>query len=358
MYGRAKTWTCQSLAKDVCKEQMPRCKFQSEMSEAVKAFLQKKITEQRHSEVGVYLQMEDWDEDDTSKLCWNVNSSNFAFYSSSFEWWVHLHGTIVLDIFFISPNSRPLPTFLPFPHGTRRRTQAWGPTPPVPSRDARRRPCTAELLQGARRTSVRIIRTRSPPCPTWRTSCGSRESWLRRGWGLSWREVVTFLEEVFQGHIFCVAKAWGLDSFFSISQYWLDCFLGRNTLLGLPSTFHSCNWQNENMACQIFRVNSCKWMQMRPIAYIGACWMKVWHLRHLRDARRRPCTAEFLQGAKRTSVRITRTRSAPWTTWRCFCSSRESWLRRGWGLWGERWPFWTFHQGIRPDVFLFLQLLD
>ena len=64
MYGRAKTWTCQSLAKDVCKEQMPRCKFQSEMSEAVKAFLQK-ITEQMHSEVGVYLQMEDWDAHDT-----------------------------------------------------------------------------------------------------------------------------------------------------------------------------------------------------------------------------------------------------------------------------------------------------
>ena len=41
MYGSAKTWTCQSLAKDVCKEHMPRCKFQSEMSEAVKAFLQK-----------------------------------------------------------------------------------------------------------------------------------------------------------------------------------------------------------------------------------------------------------------------------------------------------------------------------
>ena len=64
MYGRAKTWTCQSLAKDVCKEQMPRCKFQSEMSEAVKAFLQKKITEQMHPEVGVYLQMEDWNDDD------------------------------------------------------------------------------------------------------------------------------------------------------------------------------------------------------------------------------------------------------------------------------------------------------
>ena len=29
-------WKCQSLANDVCKEQMPHCKFQSEMSEAVK----------------------------------------------------------------------------------------------------------------------------------------------------------------------------------------------------------------------------------------------------------------------------------------------------------------------------------
>ena len=56
MYGHAKTWTCQSLAKDVCKEQMPRCKFQSEMFEAVKAFLQKN-TEQMHPEVGVYLQI-------------------------------------------------------------------------------------------------------------------------------------------------------------------------------------------------------------------------------------------------------------------------------------------------------------
>ena len=41
---------------------MPRCKFQSEVF--VKAFLQK-LTEQMHPEVGVYLQMEDWDEDDT-----------------------------------------------------------------------------------------------------------------------------------------------------------------------------------------------------------------------------------------------------------------------------------------------------
>ena len=93
--------SCQSLAKDVCKEQMPRCKFQSEMSEAVKAFLQKKITEQRHSEVGVYLQMEDWDEDDTHPnyvemstrrtLCFILQVVNYVciymvqFYLTSFS---------------------------------------------------------------------------------------------------------------------------------------------------------------------------------------------------------------------------------------------------------------------------------
>ena len=57
----------------------------------------------------------------TSKLCWNVNSSNFAFDSSSFESALNyvciLHGTIVFDIFFINPNTKPLFIFLPFPHG-------------------------------------------------------------------------------------------------------------------------------------------------------------------------------------------------------------------------------------------------
>ena len=79
MYGRAKTWTCQSLAKDVCKEQMPRCKFQSEVSEAVKAFLQKN-TEQMHPEVGIYLQMEAWNEDDSHpKFVEHVKPSTFVF---------------------------------------------------------------------------------------------------------------------------------------------------------------------------------------------------------------------------------------------------------------------------------------
>ena len=45
--------------------------------------------------------------------------------------------TTVLDIFFINPNTKPLFTFLPSPHGTRRRIQAWGPTTgAIPRRQA------------------------------------------------------------------------------------------------------------------------------------------------------------------------------------------------------------------------------
>ena len=51
----------------------------------------------------------------------HVNSSTFAFYSSSCESALNyvciLHGTIVFDIFFINPNTKPLFIFLPFPHG-------------------------------------------------------------------------------------------------------------------------------------------------------------------------------------------------------------------------------------------------
>jgi hypothetical protein len=45
---------------------------------------------------------------------------------------------MVLDIFFISPNSRPLLTFLPFPHGTNRQIQACRPhtTGAIPRRQA------------------------------------------------------------------------------------------------------------------------------------------------------------------------------------------------------------------------------
>ena len=91
-------------------------------------------------------------------------------------------------------------SFPTWSHSTHRRIQALGPTPPTPSSQvARRRPCTAELWQGTKRTSVRI--TRWPPWTTWRAFWKSRGSWLRPGWGLpgerwpSWR---TF----HQGHFF------------------------------------------------------------------------------------------------------------------------------------------------------------
>ena len=52
----------------------------------------------------------------TSKLCWNLNSSNFAFYSSSFELCVHLHlhGIIVLDIFSSIQTQGRCSPFFPF----------------------------------------------------------------------------------------------------------------------------------------------------------------------------------------------------------------------------------------------------
>ena len=209
--------------------------------------------------------------------------------------------------------------------------------------DARRRPSTAELLQGAKRTSVRITQGRSTPWTAWRCSCGSRGSWLRLGWGL-WMERGDLPGGGFSGAYFFLwprPEAWIL-SFRFPNIGWI-AVLGVIHCWDLHPHFivvigKMKIWQN----CQIFRVNSCKWMQMRPIAYIGACWMKVWHLRHLWDARRRPSTAELLQGTKRTSVRITHGRSPPWTSWRCSCGSRGSWLRPGGGLWGERWPFWMF----------------
>ena len=115
---------------------MPRCKFQSEMSEAVKAFLQK-ITEQMHPEVGVYLQTEDWNDDDAHPNYVEM-STRRTLRLILHELCVHLHAIILLDIFFINPNSRPLPTFLPFPHGTRRRIQACRPhtTGAIPRRQA------------------------------------------------------------------------------------------------------------------------------------------------------------------------------------------------------------------------------
>ena len=128
MYGRAKTWTCQSLAKDVCKEQMPRCKFQSEMSEAVKAFLQKKTQNRCTLRLEFICIWKDWNDDDAHPNYVEMSTRRtLRFILQVLNYVCILHGTIVLDIFFISPNSRPLTSFLPFPHGTHRRIQACRP---------------------------------------------------------------------------------------------------------------------------------------------------------------------------------------------------------------------------------------
>ena len=92
-----------------------------------------------HPEVGVYLQMEDWNDDDAHPNYVEMSTRRTLRLSLQVLNYVCiLHGTIVLDIFSISPNSRPLPTFLPFPHGTRRRIQACRPhtTGAIPRRQA------------------------------------------------------------------------------------------------------------------------------------------------------------------------------------------------------------------------------
>ena len=80
--------------------------------------------------------------------------------------------TTVFDIFSINPNTRPLFTFLPSPHGTRRRIQACGPNHGRHPKAARRRSCTADVLQGAKCTTWRQSSTHAhAPWTTSRSSC-------------------------------------------------------------------------------------------------------------------------------------------------------------------------------------------
>ena len=131
---------------------MPRCKFQSEMSEAVKAFLQK-ITEQMHPEVGVYLQTEDWNDDDAHTNYVEMSTRRTLRFilqalriMCAFTWY-----NLYLTSFSSIQTQGRCPPFFPFHMVLAGRSRPAGPTPPVPSRDARRRPCTAELLQGGKR---------------------------------------------------------------------------------------------------------------------------------------------------------------------------------------------------------------
>ena len=129
MYGRAKIWTCQSLAKDVCKEQMPRCKFQSEMSEAVKAFLQK-ITEQMHPEVGVYLQTEDWNDDDAHPNYVEMSTRRTLRFILQILTCVCIYMVQLYLTSFHQSKHKAIVHLSSFPtwsHSTHRRIQAWAP---------------------------------------------------------------------------------------------------------------------------------------------------------------------------------------------------------------------------------------
>ena len=172
----------------------------------------------------------------TSKSCWNVNSSNFAFYSSSFELSVHFYMVqLYLTSFSSVQTQGRCPPFFPFHtvlaggswpgaphHRCHPETPGGGPAPPSSCR----------VGSAPRCESPGHAHLHDQPCSAsagaGKAGWGGAEVFREERWWPSWRKF-------FRGIFFSVAKAWGLDSFFSISQYWLDCFLGRNTLLGPPS---------------------------------------------------------------------------------------------------------------------------
>ena len=123
------------------------------------------------------------------KLCWNVDLCALLFELWTLNYLCSLHGNNCVWHLFHQSKHKAVVTFLLFPHVTRRRIQAWGPTTGA-IRDARPRPCTAEPLRGAKRCSGRITRRRFGPWTTSRASWSSRESWQRRGrksFGWRWR---------------------------------------------------------------------------------------------------------------------------------------------------------------------------
>ena len=162
----ANIWKCQSLAKDVCKEQMPRCKFQSEslrclrLSKWLSVLPKKVFTERMHSAVGVYLRTEDWIEDDphpnlrcqlidvcgNCSICVMCACTTVRLYLTSFSS-VQTQGAVV--------------PFSSLPTWYSQADPGLGPhtTCAIP-KNARRRPSTAELLEGWKRNAVRTIRRR------------------------------------------------------------------------------------------------------------------------------------------------------------------------------------------------------
>ena len=120
----------------------------------------------------VFSQREDWNEDDSHpNFVEHVNSSTFlCCILQALNQLCIMCASYMAQLYLTSFHQSKhkaivhLSSFPTWSHSTHRRIQAWGPTPPTPSsQDARRRPCIAELLQGAKRTSARITRTRFSP---------------------------------------------------------------------------------------------------------------------------------------------------------------------------------------------------
>ena len=167
----------------------------------------------------------------TSKLCWNVNSSNlcvwfFKFWiMCAFTWynctWHLFHQSKLKAVAHLSSLSTWYSQADPGlgPHTT-------GAI--IPRRQA-------EALH--RRALAGRKAHLGANHPDTLTSMSNLALLLRAagkaGWGWAevfrWREV-TFLEGVSPRAFFCLAKAWGPDSFFSISRYyWVTFFEWTNT---------------------------------------------------------------------------------------------------------------------------------
>ena len=122
------------------------------------------FSERMHSEVRRYLQfqMEDWNEHPNHvemsthrALCFILRTLNFEL-SEQFTW-LQLSLASFSSIQTQGRCSPSFPLHMVLAGGSRP-----GAPAPAPSRDARRRPCTADVSQGAKHNSGRITRRRSP----------------------------------------------------------------------------------------------------------------------------------------------------------------------------------------------------
>ena len=293
MYGSAKTYlhghlmTSQSLAKDVCKEQMPRgaarcrevprgaarCRVASFSLRSLR--LSKRLSEKKHifTEQMITwctLRLEfiangrlerRWY---TSKWCWNVNSSNFSCFILQALNCVHLHGTIVLDIFFISPKESKL--------------KAVAHLSSLSSRPAR---CHPKTPGGPQPPSSWRVGSTTPNHPETLQSMNSLPAAAGEGrWGRA--EVFGVRGDLpgrFTRAFFGLAKAWSLDFRFVSRYYWMIFGRANTHLFTRMNAGHGWN-------------PMCKIVTMK-FGQINDMPMKRCISMHLGDPHPRSCSQSF-----------------------------------------------------------------